>query len=218
MTQTLSSSNTCEVGVAVTVSTPDATHSAPPSSNVSQTRDSLSSTPVSNSNAGPNFPLQSGASTPGISSTSSAEISFASTIDILSPVKKGKRRRNESSWKRNILKAARNYGKTYESHSKKPEKRVKKAREIEPPCKDKCRLKCSEKITEDERKSVFDAYWNLGDIAKQREFIHNCTTEIKPKYRYVREAGQRPRRNHNAAFFFNLGDRRIRVKLFFRNT
>ncbi|XP_074027858.1 uncharacterized protein isoform X1 [Leptinotarsa decemlineata] len=50
-------------------------------------------------------------------------------------------------------------------------------------------------------------------------FIHNCTTEIIPKYRYVREGGQRQRRNHNAAFFFNLGDRRIRVcELFFRNT
>lgn len=117
------------------------------------------------------------------------------------------------------MKAARNSGKAYESKSKKPEKRVKEARKIKPSCKDKCRFKCSEKVTEDERKSIFEAYWNLGDIAKQREFIHNCTTEIKPKYRYVREGGQRPRRNYNAAFFLNFGDRRVRVcKLFFRNT
>lgn len=115
--------------------------------------------------------------------------------------------------------AARNCGKVYEIHSKKPEKQVKEERKIKPPCKDKCRLKCSKKLTEDDRKSIFDAYWNLEDIEKQREFIRNCTTEIKPKYCFVREGGQRPRRNHNAAFFFNLGDRRIRVcKLFFRNT
>lgn len=55
---------------------------------------------------------------------------------------------------------------------------MKEARQMKSPCQDKCRLKCKEKITEDERMSVFDAYWNLGDIAKQREFIHNCTTEV----------------------------------------
>jgi len=152
-------------------------------------------------------------------STIYSENSIATNIDILSLVKKGKRKRKEASWKRNISKIARNGGKEYESHSINPEKRVKEARKIKSPCKDKCRLKCTEKINEDERMSVFNAYWNLGNIAKQREFIHNCTTEIKPKYSYVREGGQRPRRNHSAAFFFNLGDRRIRVcKIFFRNT
>lgn len=96
---------------------------------------------------------------------------------------------------------------------------MKEARKIKSPCQDKCRLKCTEKITENERMSFFNAYWSLRDIAKQRVFIHNCTTEIKPKYRYVREGGQRPRRNYNAAFYFNLGDSRIRVcKIFFRNT
>ncbi|KAL4152823.1 hypothetical protein QTP88_000656 [Uroleucon formosanum] len=163
-------------------------------------------TPASNSNAGLNSnDLPSVTITPD--STIYSQTSIATNIDIL------------TSWKRNISKIARNSGKEYEGHSKNPEKRVKAARKIKSPCQDKCRLKCTEKITDDDRMSVFNAYWNLGDIAKQREFIHNCTTEIKPKYRYVREGGQRPRRNHNAAFFFNLGDRRIRVcKIFFENT
>lgn len=175
-------------------------------------------TPTSDSNAGLNTNnLPSITTTPD--STIYSETSIATNIDILSPVKQAKRKRNESSWKRNISKIARNSGKEYESHSKNSEKRLKEARKMKSPCQDKCRLKCKEKMTEDERMSVFDAYWNLGDIAKQREFIHNCTTEVKPKYRYVREGGQRPRRNYNAAFFFNLGERRIRVcKIFFRNT
>jgi hypothetical protein len=66
-------------------------------------------------------------------------------------VKKGKRKRNEASWKRNISKIARNSGKKYESHSKNPEKRVKEARKIKSPCTDKFRLKCTEKINEDEK-------------------------------------------------------------------
>nr|CAD7264922.1 unnamed protein product [Timema shepardi] len=87
MAQTPSSSDSRKVSkVTATVSTPDVTHSA---STVSQTPNlPVTSKPASNNNAVPNIPdLQSVASTPV--STSNAETYVATTVDILSPVKKG---------------------------------------------------------------------------------------------------------------------------------
>lgn len=75
------------------------------------------STPASNRNDGPNtINLQSVTSTP--TSTRYAETSVTINVDILSPVKKGKLKRNESNWERNLLKAARSSGKGYLINSK----------------------------------------------------------------------------------------------------
>lgn len=34
-----------------------------------------------------------------------------------------------------------------------------------------CRKNCSQKCTEEERKQIFERYWQLGDINRQRDFI-----------------------------------------------
>lgn len=197
-------------------------------SNVCESSDTLagSSTPVSSSNTGESHNILT-AVTPALtrntdeptSNETSIDSASSGTVPILSPMKVGKRKRNESTWKRNVLKIARNSGKAYEKRSKKADKLMREERKIKPPCTEKCKLQCFKKISEDQRKALFAEYWNLGDLAKQREYIGNCTTEIKPRYRYVREGGQRAPRNHNSAFYFNIRDQRVRVcKLFFRNT
>lgn len=239
MAETPSSSNARKVSqITKTASTPDVMQLAPSTSTADKTPGvPVTSTPLSTSTVDktPEMPVTSTPESTRIAekapeapvsgtpaSISNAETSIVTTpgspfLEILSPVKKGKRKRNESTWKKNVFKVARNCGKEYQSHSKNPEKRVRGGKKTKPPCKDKYRLKCSGIIAEEKRKIIFDSYWNLWDVAKQREFIHNSTTEIKPQYRYVREGGQRPRRNNNYAFYFNCGGSRIRVcKLFFQ--
>lgn len=59
----------------------------------------------------------------------------------------------------------------------------------------------------------------MANLEKQRQYIANNTEPITPKYRYVRGDGSRKPRIMNNAFYFRLGDRKIRVcKLFFKNT
>ncbi|CAK1598166.1 unnamed protein product [Parnassius mnemosyne] len=129
--------------------------------------------------------------------------------------KRGKRKRDENNWQKNVMKKLRNEGKSYVSTSKK----IVPARKIKNACFEKCKLKCSTMFTEAERMSIFDDYWSLGSILKQWNYISNCIEDIKPKYRYVREGGTREKRRYNSAFYFNLHEEKIRVcKLFFKNT
>ncbi|XP_075155322.1 uncharacterized protein LOC142228711 [Haematobia irritans] len=128
-----------------------------------------------------------------------------------------KRKRKEETWKKNVLKTARNSGKSYESHT--PDKKVRCERKIKPPCLESCKLKCTTKLNEEERKTIFSNFWNLANLEKQRQYIANNTEPIQPKYRYVRGNGTRKPRIMNNAFYFRLGEKKIRVcKLFFKNT
>lgn len=134
----------------------------------------------------------------------------------ISPLKKGRKRsRDESNWKRNILKRLRNTGKAYKRKSDK----LIAQREIKESCGEKCRLQCVTKITKEEREQLFNEYWALGSVTKQWTYICNSTSIIIPKYRYIRESGTRKRRSHNHAYYFNLPHRKLVVcKVFFMNT
>ncbi|XP_013105112.2 uncharacterized protein LOC106085419 [Stomoxys calcitrans] len=137
--------------------------------------------------------------------------------DVSSPSKIKKRKRKEETWKKNVLKTARNSGKSYVSHT--PEKKVRSERKVKPPCLDSCKLKCTTKLNENERNTIFSNFWKLANLEKQRQYIANNTEPITPKYRYVRGDGSRKPRIMNNAFYFRLGEKKIRVcKLFFKNT
>ncbi|XP_062529653.1 uncharacterized protein LOC134200558 [Bombyx mori] len=127
--------------------------------------------------------------------------------------KKGrKRKRNEESWKQNEAKTLRNAGKRYISKKNK----VIKPRSVQPPCGNQCRLKCCEKITVDQRQTIFDVYWNLGQVDAQRSFIMSCITNISPRYKYT---NARNPRNCNQAFHFLVEGQSVRVcKTFFMKT
>lgn len=142
----------------------------------------------------------------------------SSSIIPNSPLKKGeKRTKQPENWKRNIIKKKRNSGMEYESHSLM--KKVKPARQIKNPCAETCKLECYKNFSDDERKHLFNLYWALGDIEKQRQYIDKCMQKIEPRYRYMRIGGNRGPRQNNNAFFFKQGDEVVRVcKLFFKNT
>lgn len=83
-------------------------------------------------------------------------------------------------------------------------------------CKDKCKWKCAMVIPEAKRRELFDNYWKLGDITRQREFIARSSEVIKPSHRFTMK--NEPR-TFNSAFFFNINDAKKRVcKQFFVNT
>ena len=136
-----------------------------------------------------------------------------------SPAKKKgfKRKRNPQTWYRNAQKKLRNEGKSYKMASK--NHRERPARAMKPPCTEKCRLKCFSTFSNEERKTIFSDYWQLGSLEKQRLFILNCMEQIQPSYRYIRVGGNRPPRKLNNAFFFNVDGEKKRVcKVFFKNT
>ncbi|XP_063591931.1 uncharacterized protein LOC134769019 [Penaeus indicus] len=140
------------------------------------------------------------------------------TKELESPAKKGSKRKKQlEKWGRHLHKKLRNEGKRYVMHTK--DRKEREERKVKPPCKEKCRLKCSMKFTEEQRMSIFASYWELGDIDRQRQFIANSIDEIVPRYRYVRIGGTRQQRKPNNAFYFKLNEGRVRVcKLFFINT
>ncbi|RZF43012.1 hypothetical protein LSTR_LSTR016942, partial [Laodelphax striatellus] len=147
-------------------------------------------------------------------SSSDDDDSSASSSSKLKIPRGKKRPGNPKLWKKSVAKTCRNSGKAYTSSSK--SKREIKAKSIGPTCSEKCKLKCSEKLNEDDRKAIFKSYWDLGDIQQQRLFISYNMEKIHSRYRYVREGSKR---SNNNAFYFTVKDKRIRVcKTYFVNT
>nr|CAI5821986.1 unnamed protein product [Callosobruchus analis] len=125
-----------------------------------------------------------------------------------------KRLRFPEKWRKNVAKALRNTGKEYVSVSK--QGKVRPARTIQPPCGDKCKLQCSKKFTEEDRKLLFTEYWNLGDLQRQRDFLATNMSLVQPKYQYKRDSSHR---QQNHAFYFILNNQKVRVcKYFFKAT
>lgn len=98
----------------------------------------------------------------------------------VSPIRTRKRKRNISKIRK--AKMLRNRGQQYTSPSKL--KNLIPERKLRAPCGDKCRIKCTEKITEYDREVIFKEYWELGDLMRQRDFIAKNILIITPRYQY----------------------------------
>jgi len=129
--------------------------------------------------------------------------------------KKGKKRvRKPSMWKTKVAKVLRNSGKAYHSLSK--SKKQVPERKMRPPCGNNCRLSCKNNFDEPTRLQLFNAYWELADLQRQREFIVRHAQEIKPKYRY---SSTQNLRALDTSFYFEFNGSKIRVcKTFFKST
>ncbi|KAL7636965.1 UNVERIFIED_CONTAM: hypothetical protein RMT77_012723 [Armadillidium vulgare] len=135
-----------------------------------------------------------------------------------------KRKRNVQKWQKIESKLLRNCGKSYKSIKKikKDDGTIEKtqvtreARKILPPCGEKCRLSCSKKFSDEERQNIFQEYWKMADLQRQRDFIAANMTTVQPRYRYQKEDS---RRRLNTAFSFDRKGERTRVcKQFFTAT
>lgn len=148
-------------------------------------------------------------------SSSGNESSVVSSIINDSPIKKGKKRqRNPAKWKRSQAKTRKNLGKSYVSRTG---KHVKE-KVMKPPCPERCKLKCSKKFSENQRAKLFEDYWGLGSLQRQRDFLGSCVEKLVTKYRRITSAEAR---NTNCVFYLNKDDdgSKVRVcKTFLINT
>lgn len=115
-----------------------------------------------------------------------------------------KRLRNESNWGKNIQKKLKNEGKEY---VRKSNLKVVPAKKVGIPCGEKCRLKCANKLTLEQRSVIHNQYWKIGDINRQREFIMSQISPIIPKYRSRLDSN----RSLNYSYKFEIDDKSVRV-------
>lgn len=95
----------------------------------------------------------------------------------------------------------------------------KEERKIRRTCSDeKCRLKCSSVVTAEQRLALFNSYWGLGNLARQREFIKSCMEEVTPKVQRVLVNKKRDRGKNFSYFFTVEGEKKRVCKVFFEAT
>ncbi|XP_050509077.1 uncharacterized protein LOC126886255 [Diabrotica virgifera virgifera] len=135
-----------------------------------------------------------------------------------------KKLRQPATWKQADTKRLRNGGEAYLSTrivqnadgTKTKSKILRPAKTILPPCGNKCKLKCSEKLDEAQRNKIFKEYWNLNDLDKQREYISSNLKAVAPRYRY---SNKKAPRKPNNAYYFLIDGQQVRVcKYFFMAT
>lgn len=80
-------------------------------------------------------------------------------------------------WKKNIRKQLRLEGKEYISSRGK----AIKARQLKPHNCSKCRYKCPSKVSEEDRMNIFNNYWSLKSVERQKDFI--CQNVIEKQTR-----------------------------------
>ncbi|KAL4716988.1 hypothetical protein ACJJTC_001849 [Scirpophaga incertulas] len=89
------------------------------------------------------------------------------------------RRRHMSEWIDVKRKTLKNLGKAYKTRKGV----LYEKKTIKSPCK--CRLKCFEKITNNQRKKIFKAFWKLGDHREQWFYISNLVSQNLKRRVYV---------------------------------
>ena len=105
-----------------------------------------------------------------------------------------KRVRDVSLWNRNIRKRQRNEGKEYVTVTGK----LKSARIMKPGCGVHCRYKCHTNFDMPQRQTLFNIFWALGDINKQRHFISKYCL-LRPK---SQKKGASERRKYSLEYKF----------------
>lgn len=127
-------------------------------------------------------------------------------------VKGKKRLRKEDTWARVETKKLKNSGKEYKTKNG----RLVQEKKIRPPCPEKCILGCNKKFSEEFRRKIFQDYWNLASLQRQRDFLGSCIERLELNYRRISAANPR---NQNCAFYLQNDGKRVRVcKLFLMNT
>ncbi|MEW8548265.1 MAG: hypothetical protein AB2693_32575, partial [Candidatus Thiodiazotropha sp.] len=123
-----------------------------------------------------------------------------------------KRKANPCAWKKNIRKTLRLTGKEYTSVAG---KKVS-ARKVQQSSCSKCRFKCTTNVSDEQRQSIFDSYWNLNSKDRQMDYICSHVEERNPDR--IKQTAKRPR-NVARIFYLPLPDGNIRVcKTFFSKT
>lgn len=90
------------------------------------------------------------------------------------PMRGRKRRWDVQKWKDTQRKKALNLGEEYISRKGK----VMERKKIKEGCGPQCRMKCQQRITMEERETVFHLFWRTGNIDMRRVYVcHNAETK-----------------------------------------
>lgn len=149
------------------------------------------------------------------------DASSESSVELNEPKEKATRKRckNEHEWKRNKIKKLRNSGKPYTNWrgNSRPERALKSSCE-------KCRLKCPEKVSIEQRNEIFKNFWGMEDINRQRDYISKYVLyNIKVRNRQRKETSpesevKSSRRNFTFVYFLPTETKVKVCKTFFLNT
>lgn len=126
-------------------------------------------------------------------------------------VRTRKRRRNPN--KKEQRKVKRNSGKAYVTSKG---KHVAEKIFYNPPCG--CKIKCSDSITEEERKKLFDHFYSIGSFQVQNAYICGLCKQSTPKAHRVRD-GSRGMKSSTVSYHLQLSDKNLKVcKQYFLKT
>lgn len=98
-----------------------------------------------------------------------------------------KRKRQPEKWQKHVKKSLTNTRKSYQTLKG----RKIPAKKLKTPCSTNCRLKCTENFIEEKRLNIFNDFWGIGDLERQRYFVANCLEVVKPKYSLHKEDSKR---------------------------
>lgn len=89
-----------------------------------------------------------------------------------------------------------------------------KEKKMGPPCILKCRSKCYEKLNYIDRKSIFDAYWELGDHTRQWDFIAQNVKVINKKQQIANSSATRRNFSRQYTLTINHNEFQVCKKMF----
>lgn len=112
-----------------------------------------------------------------------------------------KRKRNPNKWADNAVKEARNHGLHYKSSSRTAYKKTMRSACVN------CRFHCSQKVSSDERRKLFDDFWGLGDHTRQWDYLDKCVITNNDEV----EQENRSRTNGYRQVMFLLPSKTIKV-------
>ncbi|XP_045205764.2 uncharacterized protein LOC123557984 [Mercenaria mercenaria] len=121
-------------------------------------------------------------------------------------VKRGREGR-PVTWKKNVRKTLRTEGKAYINAKGK----FVSAKHLQPVDCSKCKQRCSEKISEETRKIIFESFWKLGSYTAQKEFVLSRVKQVATKTNKLRQV--------HRLFSFEVNSKYVCVcKTFFTKT
>ena len=114
-----------------------------------------------------------------------------------------KRKRQPEKWKQSKRKKLRNSGEAYTSCKGKSVEKKVSGDGCQPG--GGCPFKCYDELSSEQRKYIYENFWQLEDYEKQSAYIAGCIKIKEVKRRYVRaEPGRQPKRMSSREYHLTL--------------
>lgn len=123
------------------------------------------------------------------------------------PSRRNKRKKSEN-WKCNVRKANRNKGLEYTAATGNS-KSARQCKTIDVPCK--CKKACHTNFDDETKQGIFNSYWALGSVERQRDFLGKNVTRTTPTESRVPNS----KRKFTHIYSFSVNNNIINVCQFF---